>query len=425
MMNAQQNGLVMVNGASLASDLGALQQGIKTGVGIQEMAAKKNALQAELMKKAQIGTLTTEAFKNSQSTDQQSQLLSQQQIAEIYAKDSKVGKEIDSYIKESNREKAANSFNSALSIPYGSPERQNAITQLPVVPNIMKELLSMNETEQTNALNMGLVRILPVADQVKHNVEQQKLNQPTTIQKNLMSAGLVPGTPEYQQALLNSIKKGPLVEITGEKEESKQIGKARGEQYNALQKDASAASNVRESVQVLKAMNPKTNATLPIRSKLAAMADGFDMKSLSESIADASTAQSVEAIQNKLVLGVLATQKGTQTDVDRAVVKTTIAGLGDTEEAFKFKNNYLDSVSMRKEEELDFVDKKLDEGMNYQKASKEWRDYKEKTPLVSQKLKADGLPVMFYQFKEQLMNSDPNISDDEVLATWREVNGVK
>ena len=66
----------------------------------------------------------------------------------------------------------------------------------------------------------------------------------TPLQKNLEAAGLKPGTPEYQEALLEATKKQPLIQQTGENAFNKRMGELYGDEFkNILESSNTAIDN--------------------------------------------------------------------------------------------------------------------------------------------------------------------------------------
>ena len=77
--------------------------------------------------------------------------------------------------------------------------------------------------------------LLPAATQT---AQLQKYMTPkdtrTPLQKNLEAAGLKPGTPEYQAALLEATKKQPLIQQTGENAFTKRMGEIYGDEFKNI-----------------------------------------------------------------------------------------------------------------------------------------------------------------------------------------------
>lgn len=73
----------------------------------------------------------------------------------------------------------------------------------------MQELMSTLSPEEARmAAVLG-------PEYVKQMMQQQRMQPPTSLQQNLMAAGLQPGTPEFQQAMMTAINR-PQVQIGGQ-----------------------------------------------------------------------------------------------------------------------------------------------------------------------------------------------------------------
>jgi hypothetical protein len=244
----------------------------------------------------------------------------------------------------------------------------------------------------------------------------------TSLQQNLIAAGLTPGTPEFRAAVLKATTKPTTIIGTGEKEESKELAKLRVKRFGSIQEAADNATTLLDNLNQLDAIDVTTGALEPAKVAIAAIAEGFGIDA--SSIANATTAQAFNAVSTKLVNEILNAATGPQTDQDADRARKTIASLGDTPGAATFKNNSLRSLALRQVEQRDFIAEQLDKDKNLSESNKEWREFKRKTPSLSSIVKGpDGLPVFFFQFKNSAQTARPGISDQEIIDAWRDVHG--
>lgn len=101
----------------------------------------------------------------------------------------------------------------------------------------------------------------------------------TNLQRNLQAAGLQPGTPEYQQAMMRAITK-PATEVTIGKEsdeEAKTVGKFFGEQFAETQKEAGQARTTIARMNRAKQLlaNVETGALKPTTQSIKRLARGL------------------------------------------------------------------------------------------------------------------------------------------------------
>ena len=244
---------------------------------------------------------------------------------------------------------------------------------------------------------------------------------PTSLQQNLIAAGLQPGTPEFQAAILKSTTK-PLIG-SGEPEEKKALARLRVERFGDIQQKADQATTLLDNLNQIDAIVVETGSLEPAKASFAAVIEGFGIDA--SAIADATGAQAVNAITGRLLNDVLNAATGPQTDQDADRARKTIASLGDTPGAFEFKNNSLRSLALRQVEQRDFIAAQLDEDKNLTQANKNWREFKRKTPSLSSVVRdsSTGLPLFFFQFKQLARERRPGISDQQIIEAWRGAHG--
>jgi len=275
--------------------------------------------------------------------------------------------------------------------------------------------------------------------------------KPTALEQQLQAAGLKPGTPEYQEAIRNNVngvlspealaqkqqiasagKSSTSVNMNvnsgGEDKEREEIAKIDAKQYGQVLEKASNSQETLDNLSQLELIDVQTGAIEPAKVAMAAIVEGFGVDA--SGIANVSNAQAYNAVANTLVNKVLNAAKGPQTEQDAARARQTIANLGDTPEGGKFKINAMKALAMRDIEMADFIQSKMDaqrendEIVSFSKARTEWNNFKRETPLLSSAVKnpATGLPVFFYEFKENAERKRPGITEQEVIDAWRKIN---
>lgn len=281
-------------------------------------------------------------------------------------------------------------------------------------------LFESGQSDQANALINSTVKTGERLGFVKP-VKAAAIESPTSLQKNLLAAGLQPGTPEFQAAILKSTTK-PLIG-SGEPEEKKALARQRVKRFGEIQTAADQATTLLDNLNQIDAIVVETGALEPAKAAFAAVIEGFGIDA--SEIANATGAQAVNAITGRLLNDVLNAATGPQTDQDATRARKTIANLGNTPGAFKFKNDSLRSLALRQIEQRDFIAGQLDEDKNLSQANKAWREFKRKTPSLSAVVKDSetGLPLFFFQFKNMAKERRSGISDQEIIKAWRGAHG--
>ena len=275
--------------------------------------------------------------------------------------------------------------------------------------------------------------------------------KPTALEQQLQAAGLQPGTPEYQRAIRNNVegilspealaqkqqiasagKSSTSVNMNvnsgGEDKEREEIAKIDAKQYGQVLEKASNSQETLDNLSQLELIDVQTGALEPAKVAMAAIAEGFGVDA--SGLANVANAQAYNAVANTLVNKVLNAAKGPQTEQDAARARQTIANLGDSPEGAKFKINAMKALAMRDIEMADFIQSRMDaqrengEIVSFSKARTEWNNFKRETPLLSSAVKnpSTGLPVFFYEFKENAERKRPGITEQEVIDAWRKIN---
>jgi hypothetical protein len=216
----------------------------------------------------------------------------------------------------------------------------------------------------------------------------------------------------------------PLVSVTtgGDKKESEKLAELRVQRFDEIQQAAIAAEQQIESVNQIKAIDLDTGLGIETRGQIAKVWDslGGDGKALTG--VDPSDVEKFKAVATKQVLDIMSTQKGPQTDQDAARIEKAVANLGNTKEANDFIMDSAIAIANRKIEQAAFMERYLEANGSLKGADTQWRDFKVRTPMVSDVVKnpETGAPVFFYQFREKMANR--NYSDQDIIEAWRRMN---
>lgn len=224
--------------------------------------------------------------------------------------------------------------------------------------------------------------------------------------------------------------KAPLVSVNtgGDKKESEKLAELRVKRLDEIQQKAIQAEESIEAISQIRAIDLDTGLGIETRGQIAKVWDamGGDGKALTG--VDPSDVQKFKAVALKQVLDVMASQKGPQTDQDAQRIEKTVASLGNTREANDFVLDAATSIANRKIEQAMFYENYLEENETVKGADAQWRDFKSKTPMVSDVIKdpESGRPLFFYQFKSMMEGKADDqgqpFSSDDITEAWRRMN---
>ena len=248
----------------------------------------------------------------------------------------------------------------------------------------------------------------------------------TTLEKNLVAGGLERGSPEFKQAVLENIFKPTnvtKVSVGSDTAEQKAIGAVRGKQFERIIKSADAADQQLSTIRQIENIDVETGSLEPLKLGVAKIANAFGINA--SGISDVANAEALNALTTRMVNDVLNSASGPQTDQDAERARKAIRGLSDSQKGGQFKISMLKSIALRNSERRDFIESRLDEGDNLSRATKAWREFAKKNPVVSSKTGDDGLPVLFHQYEEGLKERNPEITRGEALRAWRDFNNRK
>lgn len=255
------------------------------------------------------------------------------------------------------------------------------------------------------------------------------IQAPTTKQRD--AAFVAPGDIATQREIVGRSNSGVTVNLGGDTPElEKQRAKLGAQRLSKIAEDSAAAIDTLQSLDTLDAIDVKTGAGEDWKLGFRQFGEsinnifGADLPIDEQAITNA---EAFNAASGKMLLNVMSTQKGPQTDQDRAFIATTLPRLGNTEDARRFITNGLRANAFRKLEKEEFINRYLDEneGARVSKAEREWRSFLRETPMVAPPgtLIDDvnpNMPIYYFQFRDSVKSRQPNVSDTAILAKWRE-----
>lgn len=211
------------------------------------------------------------------------------------------------------------------------------------------------------------------------------------------------------------------ISMGGKSEEQKALAKNRVAKLGQIQEKAEVAQNNIYSLDRLDAIDVSTGRATPMKQALAAWGKSFGIDT--SRLANVAGGDAFTAEAGRVVLNVMAAQKGPQTESDMRQIRTTVSGLEKDPRANKFINDSARAMSRRAIEQRDFHENYLNQNKTLEGASKAWNDYKRGTPMVSSKLKdPNGLPVFYFRFYDRVRAANPGATDDEILSSWKQID---
>ena len=219
-------------------------------------------------------------------------------------------------------------------------------------------------------------------------------------------------------------KTAPMISINqgGDKKESEKLAEVRVKRFDAIQQDAIKAEEQIEAINQIKAIDLDTGLGVETRGQIAKVWDtlGGDGEALTG--VDPSDVEKFKAVATKQVLDIMSAQKGPQTDQDALRIEKAVSNLGNSKDANQFIMDSAIAIGNRKIEQAVFNEQYLEQNGTLKGVDSEWRDFKTKTPMVSDVVKdpESGAPVFFYQFREKMKSK--NYDDQDIVEAWRRMN---
>lgn len=249
----------------------------------------------------------------------------------------------------------------------------------------------------------------------------------TSIEKNLEAAGLEPGTPEFRAAVMQQLTKPSGTQVSIQMPEQKMLGaeaealgKAFVKKFDTIQTEASAASQQRDTLRQIKALNINTGLTADIRANAANVLNNLGLNGNELLKTDVANVQAFNKLSGRLVQEGLMAQKGVATDSDARLYGKVVPSITDDKKATNFIIESMNAQNERKIEKEQFFTDWLDTKGTFKGADKAWNEYISSTPLYIENLKNGiGLPYTFYEYKNELKLLNPGVTDEEVVNQWK------
>jgi hypothetical protein len=260
-----------------------------------------------------------------------------------------------------------------------------------------------------NQQNLAYKQSLPLSEAGKAQYD---------VNRNLIS-------PDQQQQFYQN--KRPQIninnnpELKGSQAFEEQYNKQLAKQYDEIQTVGNAAQDNLQRLQTAKqlAAQTKTGALEPTKVWAAAIAEslGVDPKTLN--LNSATNAQALTGVVKDLVLEKQKEQKGVQVESDAKRIEDSLPSLIKTGKANEFLSNANINFTQRKIDKAQFYNDYLEKGLPPKGANKAWLEYANSTPVVGNKLDAQGMPIMLYDFIDAFMKRNPDATKEDALNYWR------
>lgn len=294
------------------------------------------------------------------------------------------------------------------------------------------DALSKITANDRQGLLLDAVGVLGTAQQMGiMAAPKEEADTRTSLEKNLIAAGLTPGTPEFQAAALQNINKPSGTSVTlqmpGEKmlgAEAEALGKAFVKKFEGIQSEASAATQQRDTLRQIKALNINTGLTTDIRASAANVLNNLGLNGNDLLKTDVANVQAFNKLSGRLVQEGLMSQKGVATDNDARLYAKTVPSITDNKKATNFIIESMNAQNERKIEKEQFYTDWLDANGTFKGADKEWNRYISSTPLYIEGYTNNiGLPYTFYEFKNEMQALNPGVTEPEIIKQWQKRAG--
>lgn len=212
-------------------------------------------------------------------------------------------------------------------------------------------------------------------------------------------------------------------EQAGMTQEQKKLGDLRVERLSDLQAKALAAEEQNVGLGQLENMDVKTGFGEEAKSEISRVINALGGNGAALTGVDPANVQAFNQITGGLVLSVMQSQKGPQTEKDQERIAKTLPQISNESLANKFNLASLKALNFRRIEMAGFYENFLEENGTLKGADKAWSEYKQKTPLLSDNIKnpQTGLPMFFHEFKEKLIERNPTATEQQAINAWREL----
>ena len=213
---------------------------------------------------------------------------------------------------------------------------------------------------------------------------------------------------------------------SGETTEMKELSKAQVLRYTKGQEKGDVARDMIFSLDKLYAMDDlNTGALAPLQQSLGQMANALGMNDdLIKTYLNTNVSQGQTFIAEtaSMILKIMATQKGPQTNEDRIQIAKTIADLGNTPEANRFINNSARAIARRDINRAEFEQEHYDRTGSVKGSTQAWRKSIGGVPMISKHQRDSvGLPLFYHDFFDAVKNvpENENVSNKDILKEWK------
>jgi hypothetical protein len=185
--------------------------------------------------------------------------------------------------------------------------------------------------------------------------------------------------------------------------------------------EASAAEGQIMSLRQLQKMAPTAGIGLsaPTKVQLGKWLGRFGIDPAVVGIDNMTEAEAFIAVAEKLVLDVMATQKGPQTNEDRNAIRATIANLGNTPKGAAFMLRSAIAVRERQIKKAAIFRAHKSQTGSLEGAYEAWTDYQSIMPLMGRKLSEEtNLPVFYTDWYERTQEANPRMTQKQIDEIW-------
>ena len=222
----------------------------------------------------------------------------------------------------------------------------------------------------------------------------------------------------------------PLPAAPGNKKFLETTGTLQANRLDEMTKNAQMAVERSYGVQVQRSLISngfKTGKLAPFFNGVSAIAEGLGVDPSTIGLPDPSLGQAFDMTTFKNLLDALKAQKGPQTEGDANRALKTFSSMKNTEEANMFILDYMDELSNRTQQMVDFIDERAygkyaTSNRPVSLAEKDYRKWARNHPVIATSAKS-GLPITYSKYKQAAIDS--GIPESEVDDNWREFAGVK
>ena len=273
--------------------------------------------------------------------------------------------------------------------------------------------------EVDTAVGMGLMKRRAAAKTIEVYNEETGQNEIRVLEANGQLGRMV-GQSKRGEAK-QTINVG-----SGETTEMKELSKAQVLRYSKGQEKGDVARDMIFSLDKLYAMDDlNTGALAPLQQSLGQMANALGMNDdLIKTYLNTNVSQGQTFIAEtaSMILKIMATQKGPQTNEDRIQIAKTIADLGNTPEANRFINNSARAIARRDINRAEFEQEHYDRTNSVKGSTQAWRKSIGGVPMISKHQRDSvGLPLFYHDFFDAVKNApeNENVSNKDILKEWK------